>query len=241
MATPRHARVLATRHPFAQSQVLEAELLDGPLGFVGGQYVIVDSGRLLPNGKAAKRAYSILSPDAQQERITLAALRIPGGLASEFLNGLQVGDTFAFSGPWGKLRPPGGLTRSLVLATDTGITAALGLVRGAGFAAALPKTDFWWLHESDLAFVEPGWVEAHLPARLGSQWLAPVPKDPDPERVTIAVRAARELCAKGPYDRAYLCGDGRVNRGVTEALMAAGVPAAGVACETFFNGVKRVA
>ncbi|HET6345102.1 MAG TPA: FAD-dependent oxidoreductase [Myxococcota bacterium] len=240
MATPRHARVLAARHPFAESQVLEAELLEGRLGFIGGQYVIIDSGRLLPNGKAAKRAYSILSPDAQQERISLAALRIPGGLGSDFLNGLQVGDTFSFSGPWGKLRPPEAPSRALVLATDTGVTAALGLVRGEGFAPTLPETDFWWLHERDLAFVEPAWVEAHLPARLGSRRLAPLPKDPDPERVAIAVRVVRELCAHGPYSRAYLCGDGAVNRAVTDALVAAGVPAEGIACETFFNGVKRI-
>jgi ferredoxin-NADP reductase len=240
MATPRQARVLASRRPFAGSQVLEAALLDGPLGFIGGQYVILDSGKLLPNGKAAKRAYSILSPDAQQERIVLAALRIGGGLGSAFVNDLKPGDTFQFSGPWGKLRPPTQADRTLVLASDTGITAALGLVRGAGFAAALPRTDFWWLHATDLAFVEPPWVAAHLPPALGSTHFAPVPPDPDPERGVIAARAVRELLASGGIARAYLCGDGVINRAAADALAAAGVPVEAVAVETFFNGVKRV-
>jgi len=63
MATPRTARVADVRLASATARVL-ALVCAEPLGFIGGQYIIIDSGRVLPSGKAAKRAYLILSSDA---------------------------------------------------------------------------------------------------------------------------------------------------------------------------------
>ena len=75
MAVPKQATVISsealsesTRHVVVQA--------DAPLGFVGGQYVIVDSGLTLPSGKAAKRAYSMLSADDEQGRLEFAVMRI---------------------------------------------------------------------------------------------------------------------------------------------------------------------
>src|SRR5437016_2860919 len=76
----------------ADARLLDLAVVgDEPLGFRGGQYIIVDSGLVLPSGKAAKRAYSILSADAEQTRFQLAVKRIPGGLASGFLHGAAIG------------------------------------------------------------------------------------------------------------------------------------------------------
>jgi ferredoxin-NADP reductase len=61
------ARIASVVPVGSRGRALDLALLsDEPLGFVGGQYVIVDTGVVLPNGKAAKRAYSILSSDDQQ-------------------------------------------------------------------------------------------------------------------------------------------------------------------------------
>src|SRR5947199_337345 len=76
-----------------------------PLGFVGGQYLIVDSGVMLPNGKAAKRAYSILTSDADQARFQIAVKRLGNGPGSTFMHEAQVGTEIPFSGPWGKYLP----------------------------------------------------------------------------------------------------------------------------------------
>ena len=63
MAIVHTATVLATRPIGIDGRHLTlalapgAELGSDVLGFVGGQYVIVDSGLTLPNGRAAKRAY----------------------------------------------------------------------------------------------------------------------------------------------------------------------------------------
>jgi ferredoxin-NADP reductase len=102
------------------------------LGFVGGKYIIINSKRLLANGKMGKRAYSIASPDSKQGTFELAVKRIPGGVGSGFIHDLPVGGEFEFSGPWGKFVASENMSREervLCIATDTGITAALGLLQ----------------------------------------------------------------------------------------------------------------
>src|SRR4051812_38740177 len=75
---------------------------DAPLGFAGGQFLIVDTGQVAPTGKAIKRAYSILSADRDQTRFELATKRLEGGPGSAYMHQLAIGDTIKFSGPWGK-------------------------------------------------------------------------------------------------------------------------------------------
>src|SRR5438105_4520022 len=147
MAVPRFARLIAATELGPGTRLLELAMADDePLGFIGGQYVIVDSGLVLPNGKAAKRAYSILSADSEQTRFQVAVKRIEGGLGSGFLHEAQVGTAITFSGPWGKMFPAAGATgATLVLATDTGVSAALGLLQSARFAPLLAATTFLWL------------------------------------------------------------------------------------------------
>jgi NAD(P)H-flavin reductase len=145
MATARLARVVAAQSFGDATRMLEL-VPDEPLGFHGGQYVIVDTGKTLPSGKACKRAYSVLSCDGAQDHFRIAVKRIPGGMASSHLHELELGATVQFSGPWGKLAPAAGADgRTLVLATDTGITAALGLVQSARFRPLAPATLFVWL------------------------------------------------------------------------------------------------
>src|SRR5690349_5217058 len=136
------------------------------LGFAGGQYVIVDSGIVLAGGKIAKRAYSILSADAEQSRFELAVRRLDGGPGSSYMHELAVGAQVKFSGPWGKLVVGEGdeAGPTLVLATDTGITAALGLLRGRAFASRLSSTTLLWLRESDDDFVTEGFARERVPA-----------------------------------------------------------------------------
>src|SRR5204863_5578748 len=115
------AQLVAASEPVAGTRLLELEASE-PLGFTGGQYIIVDTGLVLPNGKAVKRAYSIMSAEGEQRRLRLAVTRIPGGPGSAFLHEAPVGTTLKFSGPWGKLMPDGSGGATAMLATDTGIT-----------------------------------------------------------------------------------------------------------------------
>ena len=84
MAIPKHGQVVAVREESPDAHWVEVETAE-PLGFQGGQYVIVDSGKLRENGKPAKRAYSILSADRNQRRIEFAVQRLPGKICSGYM------------------------------------------------------------------------------------------------------------------------------------------------------------
>ncbi len=148
MAVPKTGDVISARTVGNDARLLELEIAE-PLGFQGGQYMIIDSGLVASNGKAIKRAYSLISSDDHQRYVQLAVQRIPNGPGSDFIHGLEAGATVSFSGPWGKfyLREdvPGS---TLVFSTDTGITAALGLIRSARFFPLLAETIFIWLRPS---------------------------------------------------------------------------------------------
>src|SRR5689334_18681111 len=155
MPIPKSARLLHAENIAPRARRLLFEMSDpADLGFIGGQYIIIDSGLTLPSGKAAKRAYSIASPDSEQTRFELVARRIDGGICSNYLHELEVGATLKFSGPWGKFLPvsldvdaqlagagaPAAPGSTWIIATDTGITAALGLLAGAAFRERRAQT-----------------------------------------------------------------------------------------------------
>src|SRR5437879_5669801 len=135
MAVPKTARVVESESIGPATRIIHLELDDGgPFGFRGGQYAIVNTGAVLAEGKAAKRAYSFFSDDREQRRVKLAVKRLEGGPGSNAMHDAPIGATFTFSGPWGKSYADDAMEgRSLLLATDTGITAAMGLARTAGF------------------------------------------------------------------------------------------------------------
>jgi len=241
MAVAKLAQVAAATALGPDTRLLDLEMADGlPLGFISGQYVIVDSGLILPNGKAAKRAYSILSAEAEQRRFQLAVMRIPGGLASGFMHEVSVGQSVSFSGPWGKFSPPEGATgASLVLATDTGITAAVGLIQGMRFAHLLGSTTFIWLRTTADYFLPESVVREYLPRELRETRIAAIPSIEHPERVPYVRTLLREVMNRTPLQRAFISGDGTVNYALLDDLVAGGVPATRDSVESFFNMPKK--
>ncbi|HEU4730728.1 MAG TPA: FAD-dependent oxidoreductase [Kofleriaceae bacterium] len=241
MATARTARVVSARSTGGGTRILEL-CADEPLGFIGGQYLIIDSGVVLPSGKAAKRAYSILSSDADQRRLQIAVKRIPGGPVSGFLHGVEPGQAIAFSGPWGKLFPREGATgATVVVATDTGISAALGLVQAARFRALLPDTALVWLQAPGDDFLPAAMVRAQIPASCGEVRFAALPPIGHPERVPHARAVLAELLARRRIAQAFSSGDGAVNYALLDDLLAAGIAASRDSVESFFNMPKKSA
>ena len=203
MAQQKEARVVETIELSPTTRVLHLAPLER-LDFVGGQYLIFNSGIALPDGKLAKRAYSILSPDANQDEITIAVKDIDGP-GSRWMHERAAGDVVPFSGPWGKwLADDATPRRTLVLATDTGITAALGLINGAAFAPQRARCRLVWLVERDDYFLPDAFVRAALPDGV-TLVRAPIPAPKHPERV-----AAAELASDGEFDSVFLAGDGDV-------------------------------
>jgi ferredoxin-NADP reductase len=232
----RRARLLAARALRADTRLMEFEC-DEPLGFVGGQFVSVDTGRIAASGRPYRRAYSLLSPDREQRRFEIAVKRIDDGVCSGLLHELAVGADISFTGPWGDFHPraQGPL---LVLATDTGITAALGLVRGARAASRLHETTLVWLRTPSEYFLPEELVRSWIPRACAEVIIGELPPIGHAERVPH-MRAW--LRTRLPVAEAFIAGDGAVNYALLDDLVAAGVPATRDSLESFFNFPRRTA
>jgi ferredoxin-NADP reductase len=244
MADARTARLATARSMGPETRLLEFALPDGqPLGFVGGQYVIVNTGVPLPDGKVAKRAYSILSSDAEQGRFQIAVRRIGAGPGSNFMHTLEPGAELPFSGPWGKYQvgpdetPADGNT--LVLATDTGLTAALGLVRSTRFRPFLAGARIVWFVASKEYFLPEAWVDTVIPTGCRSFLIRTGPPVHDPDRVAAARDALRTELGQGMTDRVFLSGDGAVLYPLCHDLMELGLGEERIRLECFFNNPQR--
>lgn len=239
MAAAKTARVVGTERISSDTLLLDL-IATEPLGFVGGQYLILDSRIVLPNGKAVKRAYSFLTGDAEQVRFQLAVKRIPDGPGSAFVHRLEAGTDISFSGPWGKFFPRDGASgRTLILATDTGITAALGFLRATRFAPLLPQALLSWLRASSDYFLPEELVRECIPAGCGEVRIEAIPAIGHPERTPHARAILRQMMSQGDLAQAFIAGDGSVNQALLEDLLAAGVPVSKDNVESFFNMPKK--
>ncbi|OQW62365.1 MAG: hypothetical protein BVN29_19540 [Nitrospira sp. ST-bin5] len=241
MAVAKTARVVGTERVGPDTLLLDLCATE-PVGFVGGQYLILDSRIILPSGKAVKRAYSFLTGDAEQRRFQLAVKRIPDGLGSAFVHGLAAGTDISFSGPWGKFfMREGASGRTLILATDTGITAALGFLHATRFRPLLPQTLLIWLRVSSEYFLPEGFMRARIPADCGDMRIEAIPAIGHPERIPHARAILRQVLSCGGLDQAFIVGDGDVNQVLLDDLIAAGVAVSKDNVESFFNMPKKSA
>lgn len=241
MAVAKTAQVVGTERLGPDTLLLDLCAAE-PLGFVGGQYLILDSRIVLPSGKAVKRAYSFLTGDAEQRNFQLAVKRIPEGLGSAFVHGLTAGTDILFSGPWGKFCPREGASgRTLILATDTGITAALGFLRAARFAPLLPQAQLIWLRASAEYFLPDAFVREQIPAVCGEVRIAAIPEVGHQDRIPQARAILQEVLSRGDLSQAFIAGDGAVNQALLDDLVAAGVVVDKEQVESFFNMPKKSA
>jgi len=235
VAIPKDALVTKAETVGADTRILEL-LPAESLGFLGGQYVIVDSGLVRADGKAVKRAYSVLTPDCDQHSFQLAVKRVPSGPGSAFMHELEVGKEIRFSGPWGRFHLADGVSGpALVFATDTGITAALGLLRSHRFLPILSKTLLVWLRSADSYFLPQGLVRERIPRQCGEIRIGEIPPIADPARVPWTRVVLRDILSSVWMEQAFVCGDGAVNYALLDDLQAAGVPVSKDNLESFFN------
>jgi ferredoxin-NADP reductase len=235
----KRARVIRTERFGADVRWLEL-VADDPLGFIGGQFVTVDTGRVTAAGKPIRRAYSVLSADSEQRHFELASKRIPDGPVSGYVHELTPDAEVRFTGPWGKFFPaPGATGETLVLATDTGVTAALGLIRGRAFEPLLEATTFVWLRSSPDYFLPEELVRARIPAACGEVRVGSMLPIGNPERVAPVRALVAGLLETSRFAQAFVSGDGAVNYALLADLDAAGVPCTRDQLESFFNMPKK--
>lgn len=236
MAQAKTAIVASASPVGSDTRLIELEP-EASLDFVGGQYLIVNSGVVLENGKMAKRAYSILSSDARQDRVQIAVKRIGEGPGSTYMHRVELGSRVEFSGPWGKFLPDDSRPRATwVLATDTGITAALGLVGGQKFRPQRAQAALVWMRESDRYFLPEAMVRelAHLEVQFED-----LPRVGSFDRIGAAKAALVRRLAHGRPESVFLVGDGAVLYPMREQLAATGVPLECIRIESFFNNPEK--
>lgn len=236
MATARNARLLASEPLGVRGRLLTFETPE-PLGFVGGQYVIVDTGIEREDGRRHKRAYSVVSADAEQRCFQLAVYQ--HGPGSSVLHVAQPGAAFSFSGPWGSFLPEDSQPRrTLLVATDSGITAALGLLRARAFAPHRPVTRLLWLRPDGFDFLSARAIEelADFSPELGT-----LPPVNHPERLERLRAEVLPYFASNAPQRVYLSGDGAVLAPLRAELYGLGVAEGAVRMEAFFNPPVRKA
>jgi ferredoxin-NADP reductase len=163
MTSPRSTlRIVEDERIGPSTRALVVARTDGaPWSSIRGKYVILDTGLVLPDGKAVKRAYSLAPVDRDPSRCQLVIKRLGGGPGSDALHAAPIGAEFSFSGPWGKLVPEAGLEdETLFVATDTGITSGLG-VAARGHQERLTVL---WLRAHTESFFDVGRARAAVQA-----------------------------------------------------------------------------
>jgi len=165
-ANPKVLRIVGARALGSRTRALAVECVEGgALDGVGGKYVIVHTG-LVVGDKAVKRAYSLVPIEGVRHTFELVVKRLEGGPGSNALHEAPLGAQLGFSGPWGKLVPESGLApRTLLVATDTGITSALGVAE----QHASERVEVLWLREDGDPFLDADLVRARV-ERTGARF-----------------------------------------------------------------------
>lgn len=119
------------------------EIENETLEFAGGQYVIMMIKQ--PNGEIARRLYSISSEEQNTKGFDLLVKRIPGGIASNYLAGLRVGDKASFQGPAGvfTMKDSDAAKTKIFLATSSGIAPIYSMLKSRVLAGV--TNEKWYL------------------------------------------------------------------------------------------------
>lgn len=166
-ANPNVLRIVGARALGSRTRAVAVECIEGgAFDGVGGKYVIVHTGRVVGD-KPVKRAYSLVPVEEARHTFELVVNRLEGGPGSNALHEAPVGAQLAFSGPWGRLVPESGLApRTLLVATDTGITSALGIAE----QHATERLEVLWLRAESDPFLDVGVVRARV-ERTGARFV----------------------------------------------------------------------
>lgn len=219
-----------------------------PVQFTGGKFIIITTDQTAADGNPLKRTYSIVSVSSGGTVFELLVKLV--GPGSDYMHRLQAGDSIQFSGPWGKFLPFNNTTdgdsddsedntvnsTSLVIATDTGIAAALGLVSNSDFQKSLATSELLWL-ASDAKFAE--WPELLVPKNLALHESNYVPEVGDvhrPQRVLTHFIASFNRCRPRFV---YLVGDGNALAPMLKALDVLEFEREDIRTEFFFNNPDK--
>ncbi len=229
---------LKKREQINQATFLLTFTPDEPLHFIGGQFIIVDSGMKNEEGKNYKRTYSFLSNDENQNEFQIVYKVLEKGIITNtYLKNLEVGETITFSGPWGKFLSQEeyfGEGEVFVMATDTAIASALSFVNSKKLKNK-EKTSFYWMVPGNDYFLDFESVKKRLPKNLAKFEIIQVPEFGTAQRSTV-LEKAKEIAEKHSKARTVLlAGDGKVVHELKDYLLDKGISENHIGTEVYFN------
>ena len=239
MAGKKFGRVIAIDQVRDHTRLITLHL-DTPesIEFVGGQYVIVHSEVEVEPGKVAKGTFTVISPETQTDRMTLAIKQIDDGPCTTWLNRtLRVGDLLGYSGPWGaeKYETAIGNVDALFVATDTGINATIGFLNSRNAMACLPRARVLWLLPSEDYFLPIDYVRNALPEAVRDRFQIGFIAQPGiAMRVEQAIAMFEEQFKSFEPRYSLLSGDGDVLVAIRDLLLERGL-GTNVTLEPYFN------
>jgi len=240
-ANPKTLRIVSA-HPASDSaRALEIETVDGsPLAPTAGKYIIVNTG-VTVGDKAIKRAYSLLPAADAPHRARLIVKRLGDGPGSNALHSAPPGTELSFSGPWGKLIPdasPEAPPRTLVIATDTGITTALGIALHARALPTCSVLEVLWFRSHDETFLDVDDVKRQV-EEAGVRFVhAPILPARDPNRVTAAWEHVDARVAELGAELVVASGDGAIIHPLRTRLISA-TTVRDVRIECYFHNPEK--
>ena len=237
-ANPKRLQISAARQAGPATRVLDIECVEGgAFDVVGGKYVIVHTGLVIAD-KAIKRAYSLIPVAGKPGRAEIAVKRLPGP-GSQALHEVPLGTELCFSGPWGKLTPESGLgERTLLVATDTGITSALAVVEQHALTGSSATLAVIWLHEAGETFLDLGAVRARIEragARFSAHEVEPIASAERPSASSLIESAATYFEAT----HVIATGDGAIVHPLRRTLPERLSHVRDVRIECFFNNPEK--
>ena len=222
------------------------------LGFVGGNWIMLDPGIVLKNGQTAKRAYSIMSSDSDQKNFIIAIKLLPQGTASNHIYAeAKVGSQFKISGPYGKdfrIHETDPISPIVIIATDTGITAALGIALSKASQPYIEKNiKLLWFVESDSYFLDFDFVKKQVPEKIRNNFrIHKIAGTNTPEERSIQANHIFQNSLSGlVYPKKlkdalfFLSGDKTILSAFEKVLLEDGVGREKIRMDVFFDTAKK--
>jgi ferredoxin-NADP reductase len=238
-ANPKRLRVVDSCAVGSSTRVLEIECVEGgAFDVVGGKYIIVHTGLTLGE-KAIKRAYSLMPVPERSGRATIAIKRLSGP-GSQAMHDVSLDATLGFSGPWGKLVPEAGLAeRTLLVATDTGITSALGIVEQHAISGERRALSVVWLREAAETFLDVASVRSRIEHAGVGLSVHDIDRVATPTRAAAAWALVEDLAKGFEVSHVVATGDGAIVYPLREALPRRVPLVTDVRIECFFNNPEK--
>lgn len=200
------------------------------LDFLAGQFFMLEVPT--PERKMT-RSYSIASEPDNKEVFSLCVKLLEGGIGSEYLRKMQLGDEASFMAPFGHFVIKDNRKDAILVATGTGLAPFMSMIPTWFKAGATQQITLYFgvRHQEDLFYVEQlrAWEAEH------SNFKAVVTLSQAPENWKDETGRVTEHLQNLSFENStvYICGNGDMVKSVKDLLDTKGVAREDICLEQF--------